>query len=143
MILKAFAMTVLMMSGAQAHAGAYGFSCANAEGSIRIGKGSASILVADLIGADGQPKEVEYVSKTLNDYGLESSDEGAIRIEVKGKKSRLLLKRGKTPCGDAKQTEVFVARIEIRDLTSNKLIADDHVICRDEFEGGHCIGESQ
>ncbi len=94
---------VLLFSSIQANAGAYGFSCTNVDGSIKIGKQYASI--------NGTP-ELEYSSTTLN-YPSTSSEKNALKIEVYGKQLELIVENGRNECGDATNRTTFATIVEV------------------------------
>ncbi|QDK45995.1 hypothetical protein DOM22_12950 [Bdellovibrio sp. ZAP7] len=130
----------VMMTGAFAHAGAYGFSCTDAYGIIEISKGQAFLKQYDAVNGEDKLMPVEYASKTLPDYASEKPEnpKTAVSIEIVGKKKQIVDRAQTDECGNVGREDIFAAKLIVRD-PQGKLISHETVICDQSFYPGHCF----
>ncbi len=136
--MNAALITVTIFAGAFAHAGAYRFSCSDANGAISISKSSAYLKYYDKVNDQEPLPAVEWTSKTLP-FPNEKPEhpETAVSIEVVGKVKQIVYRDQTDECGNVGKEDIYVAKLIVRD-PQGKLISSEQVICDQSFYPGHC-----
>lgn len=130
--------TAILLTSSFAYAGAYSFYCTNAIRSVVIDKAEVRFS-EDFIDSAMQVQGVEYKSRSLPMFSTDNPENPntALRIEIVGRKTQLVLKDQTDDCGNKGQKDIFSANVVIKNA-KGKVLSREVILCDASFFPGHC-----